>query len=69
MPTEPLKPGYRTTEFWVTVLTYVINLANFTGIWDFVSNWHSGVLMVVAGSAYKISRGLAKNGALRAPVR
>jgi hypothetical protein len=63
-----LKPGTHTTEFWITIATYLINLANLTGIWDFISNWHSGLLMVVATTAYKISRGLAKAGVLRAPT-
>ena len=62
-----MKPGFKTTEFWVTALTYVINLANVTGLWDFISNWQSGLLMAVAGAAYKVSRGLAKAGVLRAP--
>ncbi len=63
-----VKPGYKTTEFWVTVLTYVVNLANVTGLWDWTSNWHSGVLMGVAGAAYKVARGLAKSGVLKAPA-
>lgn len=63
-----VKPGYRTTEFWITALTYVINLLNITGAWDWVSNWHSGLLMVIAAAAYKVSRGLAKAGVLTAPV-
>ena len=62
-----MKPGWKTTEFQVTALTYLINLANLTGLWDFVSNWHSGLLMAAAGAAYKVSRGLAKAGVLRAP--
>jgi hypothetical protein len=62
-----LKPGYRTTEFWITALTYLINLANLTGLWDFVSNWHSGIILMVATGTYKIARGLAKLGVLRAP--
>jgi hypothetical protein len=61
-------PGYKTTEFWITAVTYVINLLNLTGAWNFVTNWHSGILMVVSAAAYKVARGLAKNGVLRAPV-
>lgn len=61
-------PGYRTTEFWITVITYVINILNISGAWNFMTNWHSGVLMVVSAAAYKVARGLAKNGVLRAPT-
>lgn len=68
MNSTEIKPGPKTSEFWITILTYVINLANFTGAWNFMSNWHSGILLVVATTAYKISRGLAKAGVLKAPV-
>lgn len=68
MPVTAANPGYKTSEFWITVLTYIINLLNVTGAWNFMSNWHSGILMVVSAAAYKIARGLAKNGVLRAPV-
>lgn len=61
-------PGFKTSEFWITVVTYIINLLNITGAWNFMSNYHSGILMVIATAAYKIARGLAKNGVLHAPV-
>lgn len=68
MPVTAANPGYKTSEFWITVITYIINLLNITGAWDFTSNWHSGILMVIASAAYKVARGLAKSGVLRAPV-
>lgn len=63
----PYVPGYKTSEFWITILTYVISILNFSGAWNIMSNWHNGILLVVATSAYKIARGLVKSGALRAP--
>lgn len=63
-----MKPGYKTTEFWITVVTYIINLLNLTGAWNFISNWHSGVIIMAATFGYKVARGLAKTGVLRAPI-
>jgi hypothetical protein len=64
MQTEQLetKPGYETTEFWLMVFGVLVNFVNIAGIWDFVSNWHSGILMTIIMAAYKISRGEAKKG-------
>lgn len=56
-----------TSEGQITLGVYLINILNITGAWDFVSNWHSGLLMAFAGAAYKVARGLAKAGVLRAP--
>lgn len=55
------KPGIYTTEFWVMVITFVVNLLNEFGVWDFISNWHSGILMTIAVAAYQVSRGQAKS--------
>ena len=57
-----------TSEGQITLLVYVINILNLVGAWDWVSNWHSGLLMAIAGGAYKVARGLAKAGVLRAPA-
>lgn len=56
------KPGYLTTEFWITVITWVINFLNIIGIWDFISNWHSGILVTAVTFAYAVARGVAKQG-------
>lgn len=55
------KPGVYTTEFWAMVVTVVLNLLNEFGLWDFISNWHSGILMTIAIAAYQASRGRAKS--------
>lgn len=61
------KPGYQTTEFWVTILTALAGLINWTGIWDFMSNYHSGVIAAVVAAAYTVSRGIAKQGVAYTP--
>ena len=63
-----MTPGYRTTEFWITAITYVIQILNFSGAWNFMSNWHSGIILMVATAAYKVARGLAKAGVVHAPT-
>lgn len=58
MADATLKPGYKTTEFWVTALTTV---GAFTAT---LSGALPGKFAVIAGilssCAYSISRGLAK---------
>ena len=56
------KPGYLTTEFWTMVITNLINLANLVGIWNFVPNKYSAIIMAILGGAYAAARGLAKAG-------
>lgn len=55
------KPGVYTTEFWVFVLGTIATLLNEFGIWDFVSNWHNGIIWTALAAAYQVSRGLAKS--------
>ena len=54
------KPGYKTTEFWATMGIYLGGIVNITGLWDYTTNWHSGVLMTIAAGAYALARGIAK---------
>ena len=54
------KPGYMTTEFWTMVFTLIVNFVNVVGIWNWASNWHSGILMTIIGAAYAVARGIAK---------
>jgi len=60
---EPTKPGYRTTEFWLTAVTVLIGLAYGTGL------IHNGGTVdhviglgvaVLAKLGYTVSRTLAK---------
>lgn len=56
------KPGYLTTEFWVTLFTNGVSLINLFGWWNYVPNRVSVVLMAVINAAYAVSRGQAKQG-------
>ncbi len=54
------KPGYKTTEFWVTVLTVVGSIA--TASVGIVPNEYAALVTAFAQAAYVISRGIAKSG-------
>jgi hypothetical protein len=57
MPTTKLKPGTKTSEFWMVVLTNVF--AN-TGTIDVGGSTERGLLLIASVVAYAIARGLAK---------
>jgi len=56
------KPAFYTTEFWVTLFGLALNFVNIAGIWDWASNWHSGILATVIMAFYTVARGQAKQG-------
>lgn len=60
--TPETKPGYLTTEFWVTLFTNAIALVNLFGWWDYIPNRYAAVLMAIVNAAYAVSRGQAKQG-------
>lgn len=53
-----MKPGYRTTEFWVSVLTIVGVLV--AALSDALPPRYAAIASSVAATAYAVSRGLAK---------
>ena len=53
-----IKKGFKTTEFWVTVLTVVGSAAS--GLAGIMDPKISGFMMALSSAAYAISRGLAK---------
>jgi hypothetical protein len=55
-----IKPGYKTTEFWATMGVYLGGILNITGLWDWVSNYQSGLFVTIATGLYALGRGLAK---------
>lgn len=56
------KPGYLTTEFWVTLFGLGLNFVNVADIWNWASNWHSGILATIIIAGYTVARGQAKQG-------
>jgi hypothetical protein len=56
------KPGVRTTEFWVAMAAGLVQMVNLVGIWDFVPNKYSTIILGVIAGLYALSRGIAKQG-------
>jgi hypothetical protein len=56
------KPGYLTTEFWVSIFTGAYMFFNTTGVLDQIPDQWAGLFLAVIGGAYTVSRGQAKNG-------
>lgn len=56
------KPGYQTTEFWVSVVTLLYMFVNTTGILDQIPNRWAGVAMTIIAGLYAVARGQAKQG-------
>ena len=69
MEEKPIKPGWKTTEFWVTILIQVIGFAAILGyitpeqqgaMGDAITQIAGAVSMVAAAFGYSLSRGIAK---------
>jgi len=58
MTSSETKPGYLTTEFWVTILTLVLNNLSALPVPD----KYQGLINVFLPVAYVLARGLAKQG-------
>ena len=61
---EP-KPGYKSTEFWITVAVTLCSLAWGAGVVDPEGSWNADkvfgfICSAAAALGYTISRGLAK---------
>lgn len=52
------KAGYKTTEFWVTVVVSTLAVVDPASL----PSWAQGAVLAFAAGAYAISRGLAKQG-------
>jgi len=61
-PSPETKPGYQTTEFWLTVLFSIWQLLNVTSIWDYMPKSWSGIAIAIVTALYTLSRGQAKQG-------
>lgn len=56
------KPGYKTTEFWVTIFSGIYMVGNATDVLNSIPATWSAVALAVIGGAYTVSRGIAKQG-------
>ena len=64
-PVAPVKPGYKTTEFWLTLGATFVGLAIASGIVPDTGMWPKIVALVVsvfAAMGYTVSRTNVKNG-------
>ena len=55
-----MKTGYKTTEFWVTVLAILASVLVASD--DLLEPKYSGIAAAIASGMYAISRSLAKRG-------
>jgi len=58
-----MKPGYKTTEFWLTIVSIVAPMV----VGGLTTPWNV-VVPVVASGLYSIARGLAKGGVWKGDV-
>lgn len=56
------KPGYLTTEFWVSIFTGGYMVLNTTGLINQIPDTWAAIAVAVIGGAYSVSRGQAKQG-------
>ena len=64
-PASPVKPGYKTTEFWLTAGATVVGLVIASGLVPDTGVWPKVVALVVSAFAamgYTVSRTAVKNG-------
>lgn len=64
---DPLevKPGYKTSEFWVTVIVTIAGLAMASGLITAGSGWDKAIGLItstLAAMGYSASRGSVKGG-------
>ena len=56
------KPGYLTTEFWVSTITGLYMVLNTTGVLSQIPAQWSGTALAIISGLYAVSRGQAKQG-------
>lgn len=68
---ESVKPGWKTTEFWLTVAAMIVTMLLASGVWTVDSTWGkilSGLAAVLASAGYSIARAGTKKAASAAPT-
>ena len=55
-----VKPGHRTTEFWMQVVLQIILLLNTMNVWNYMPQRYTVIVQGILGAAYALSRGVAK---------
>jgi len=62
-----IKPGWKTTEFWITALVVVSTLLGWLA--GHIPGEYAAIVEAAAAAAYAASRALAKKGGRNADVR
>ena len=55
-----MKPGLKTTEFWMHGILQVILLLNTIGVWNYMPPKYTVLVQGILGAFYAFARGLAK---------
>jgi len=58
--TPPIKPGYKTTEFWVVILAALA--AGLEGLTGILPAQTATIVAAIVAGLYAVSRGLTKSG-------
>lgn len=63
-----MKPGYKTTEFYFTIVLQIVGILVMTGVFtpeqqESIDGLVGSVVMVLSAFGYSVSRGLAKQNA------
>ena len=61
------KPGYLTTEFWVSIFSGIYMVLNTTGILSQIPPRFGAIALAVISAAYAVARGQAKQGVVYNP--
>ncbi len=56
------KPGYLTTEFWVSIFSGLYMVLNTTGVLNQIPPKFGAIAVAVISAAYAVARGQAKQG-------
>lgn len=56
------KPGYLSSEFWVSIITGIYMVMNTTGIVNQIPDRYAGIGLAIVTALYTVSRGQAKQG-------
>ena len=60
------RPGYRTTEFWITVIVQIAAVC--AALADALPARYAAIVSAISAAAYAIARGLSKSGVKPDPV-
>lgn len=62
MNSNESKPGYLTTEFWITIFANLGGILDLTNAWKFIPHQWAVIGIAIINAAYAVSRGIAKQG-------